>query len=103
MALREPLGRMPYSLPKHFGATVTGVCSTANLDLVKSLGADHVIDYTQEDFTQRGETYDVIFDAVGKYSSARGKKSLTQTGIYLNVHKDSTARKSWTIFISSSI
>ena len=70
----------------HFGAEVTGVCSTANVELVKSLGADHVMDYTQEDFTQRGETYDVIFDAVAKFSPSRAKKALKKTGLYLNVH-----------------
>jgi NADPH:quinone reductase-like Zn-dependent oxidoreductase len=73
----------------HFGADVTGVCSTTNLELVTSLGADHVIDYTQQDFTQSGETYDVIFDAVARFSPARAKKALKKTGRYLNVHTDS--------------
>ena len=68
---------------------MTGLCSTTNLELVKSLGADQVIDYTQEDFTQSGETYDVIFDAVGKLAPARGKKALKPGGVYINVHADS--------------
>lgn len=70
----------------HFEADVTGVCSTANVDLVKSLGTDRVVDYTREEFTHRGEAYDVIFDAVGKLSAAQGKKALKPDGIYLNVH-----------------
>ena len=74
---------------RHFEAEVTGVCSISNLELVKSLGADKVIDYTQEDFTRSGATYDVVFDAVGKLPTAQGKTALKPGGIYLNVHKDS--------------
>ncbi len=74
---------------RHFGAVVTGVCSGANLELVKSLGANCVIDYTREDFTTRGERYDVIFDAVGKLSPAQGKKALKPGGVYINVLTDS--------------
>ena len=74
---------------RHFGAEVTGVCSGANLTLVKSLGASEVIDYTQQDFTKRAERYDVVFDAVGKITPSQGRKILNDTGIYLNVHKAS--------------
>lgn len=74
---------------RHFGAVVTGVCSGANLELVKSLGASQVIDYTREDFTQSGATYDVVFDAVGRLRPAQGKKALKPGGIYINVHSDS--------------
>jgi NADPH:quinone reductase-like Zn-dependent oxidoreductase len=86
------VGTYAVQLAKSFGANVTGVCGAANLDLVRSLGADSVIDYTQQDFTEGDETYDVIFDAVGKLSPSRAKKSLRKTGAYFNVNKDSDAR-----------
>jgi len=77
------LGMAAVQLAKFFGAQVTGVCRTAKLDLVKSLGADSVIDYTQEDFTQNGKTYDIIFDTSGKSPFAGCLKSLKPDGRYL--------------------
>jgi NADPH:quinone reductase-like Zn-dependent oxidoreductase len=70
------VGVFAVQLAKHFGARVTGICSTANLDLVKSLGADHVIDYTQEDFSRSGQVYDMVVDTVGKAGYSRCLKSL---------------------------
>ena len=78
------IGTAAVQLARVFGADVTGVCSTANVDLVKSLGADQVIDYTQEDFTKSGQTWDIIFDTVGKSSFSRCKSALTPKGIYLS-------------------
>ncbi len=83
------VGTFSVQLAKHFGAEVTGVCSTTNLEMVKSLGADKVVDYTEEDFTQSGERYDVMFDAVDKLTPAHGKRALEATGTYLNVRVDS--------------
>jgi len=77
------LGTFAVQLAKHFGAKVTGVCSTSNLDWVKDLGADKVIDYTKEDFSKDGETYDIIFDTVGKSSYSACKRSLKKNGILL--------------------
>lgn len=78
------LGSAAVQLAKAFGAEATGVCSTANVDLVTSLGADRVIDYTKEDFTRTGHTYDVIFDTIGKSSFSHCKRALTSKGVYLS-------------------
>ncbi|HXA43475.1 MAG TPA: NAD(P)-dependent alcohol dehydrogenase [Candidatus Solibacter sp.] len=77
------IGTAAVQLARHFGADITAVCGTKNLELMRSLGADRVIDYTEDDFTRSGETYDVIFDAVGKHSFKRSKGSLKAGGRYL--------------------
>lgn len=78
------LGTAAVQLAKHYGANVTGVCSTSNIDLVKSLGADNVIDYTLLDFTKGNIEYDIIYDTVGKSSFPLCKSSLTKNGIYMS-------------------
>jgi len=98
------LGTAAVQLAKNFGADVTGVCSTVNVELVKSLGADKVIDYTKEDFTKIGQTYDIIFDTTGKSPFSGCVKSLKQKGIYLRaVHMSlsSIVRGLWTSMTSS--
>jgi NADPH2:quinone reductase len=77
------IGTYAVQLARHFGAHVTAVCSTGNVELVESLGAHAVVDYTREDFTTRGETWDIVFDTVGKSAFARCKGSLTPTGCYV--------------------
>jgi NADPH:quinone reductase-like Zn-dependent oxidoreductase len=87
------VGTFAVQIAKHLGAEVTGVCSTASLELVRSLGAGRVIDRTREDFVESGGTYDVILDAVDKLSPSHGKKALVKGGVYLNVAKDSGSRR----------
>ena len=79
------VGTAAVQLARAYGAEVTGVCSSANVDLVRSLGAGRVVDYTREDFTRLGQTYDIIFDAVGKLSFSRGRDRLARDGVYLTV------------------
>ena len=76
-------GTAAVQLGHHFGAHVTAVCTTKNVELVRSLGADEVIDYTKEDFAENGETYDVILDAVGKQSFFHSRRSLRPGGLYV--------------------
>jgi len=80
-------GTYAVQLAKYLGAEVTGVCSGANLVLVRSLGADKVVDYAKEDLVESGDRYDVIFDAVGKTSRSRCKNALTQQGTYISVNQ----------------
>ena len=96
------VGSYAVQLAKYFGTNVTGVCSTANLELVKSLGADQVIDYTAEDFSTQGKIYDVIFEAVDKSSFAACMRSLKPEGIYLNITKPlPSMRVLWTRLTSN--
>lgn len=81
------VGTYAVQLAKYFGAEVTGVCSASNLELVKSLGADHVIDYTKADFTAMKERYDVIFDTVAKFPKSQYSKVLAPNGTYLSIAK----------------
>ena len=77
------VGTYAVQLAKYFGAEVTGVCSSGNIEMVKSLGADNVIDYTKEDLSKYGKDYDIVYDTVYKLPASRGKKLLTEKGVYL--------------------
>jgi 2-desacetyl-2-hydroxyethyl bacteriochlorophyllide A dehydrogenase len=97
------VGTFAVQLAKHFGAEVTGVCSTRNVELVKSLGADQVIDYTKDDFTKSGQTYDVIFDAVGKASLSRSKSLLKEEGFFLSIRSSTSEKTEALLFLKELI
>jgi NADPH:quinone reductase-like Zn-dependent oxidoreductase len=97
------IGTYAIQLAKYLGAEVTGICSTTNIEMVKSLGADNVIDYSKEDFTKSSQTYDVIFDAAGKTSASSCKSSLKKSGIYLSVRSSTREKTENLIFIKELI
>jgi NADPH:quinone reductase-like Zn-dependent oxidoreductase len=97
------IGTWTVQLAKHYGAEVTGVDHTEKLDMLRSIGADHVIDYTREDFTKNGRTYDVIFDTIGKSPFSGSLRSLNENGTYLNANPGvfGGIRKRWALKNSS--
>ena len=97
------VGTYAVQLAKNFGAEVTGVCSAKNFELVKSLGAEKVIDYSKEDFTKNGEVYDVVFDAVGKISRSHSKNSLKKNGTYLTTNSPTTETNEKLIYLKELV
>ncbi len=97
------VGTYALQLAKYWGADVTGVCSTSNLEWVEELGADRVVDYTKEDFTQNSETYDVIFDAVRKISSSQCKGLLKENGIFLSTRSSTKENVESLVFLRGLI
>jgi len=97
------VGTFAVQLARHFGAEVTAVCSTANLEWVRSLGADKVVDYTKEDVTESGQTYDVVFDAVGKTSRSQWKSSLKEEGVFLSVKSPTSEETDDLLFLKELI
>ena len=97
------VGTYAVQLARYFGGEVTGVCSTTNLAMVKSLGAEKVIDYTQEDFTQSGDTYEVIFDAVRKISDSTSRAALKENGIFLSASSSTSEKVEDLIFLKELV
>ena len=97
------VGTYAVQFAKHFRAEVTGVCSTNNLEMVKALGADKVIDYTQDDFTQNGEKYDIIIDAVRKKAPSDCKRALTEGGVFFSSHSSTKPALEDLLFIKTLI
>jgi NADPH:quinone reductase-like Zn-dependent oxidoreductase len=97
------VGTYAVQLAKHFGAEVTGVCSTMNLDMVRDIGADYVIDYTKDDFTRKGLTYDVIFDTVRKIRSSQCRGSLRRGGVFVSTRSPTSEKNEYLDFLRTFV